>query len=67
MDIVFITLGVFLVCFAGMAVGVIVSDLRIKGSCGGLGNLFGESACDICNEKDRCKESDTEICEDGTV
>lgn len=66
MDIVFITLGVFLTCFAGMAIGVIISDLKIKGSCGGIGSLLGESSCDICSEKERCEETGREICEEGT-
>lgn len=65
MNIVFITLGVFLVCFAGMAIGVIISDLTIKGSCGGIGSMFGKSACDMCSEKDRCEETGREICEEG--
>ena len=65
MDIVFITIGVFLVCFAGMAVGVIFSDIKVKGSCGGMGAVFGEKACDLCNEKERCEETGREICEEG--
>ncbi len=44
-----ITLFVFLLVILGMAIGVIISDRRIKGSCGGLN---GE--CEFCPEKDRC-------------
>ena len=47
-------LGVFTVCavaFAAMAVGVIVSNRSLKGSCGGLSQISGlESACDICDK-----------------
>jgi hypothetical protein len=34
---------------AAMAVGVIVANRRIRGSCGGLGSIDGlESACEVC-------------------
>lgn len=47
----FITLGVFLIAMAGMAVGVLISNRRIKGSCGGLAGFKddqGNSICEAC-------------------
>ena len=47
----FIAAAVFAVALAGMAVGVIVSNRRIKGSCGGLAGLRdseGRSICEAC-------------------
>ena len=48
---------IFLVtlCFMGgavflMAIGVIVSNIRIKGSCGGLNRAIGES-CSVCGRE----------------
>ncbi len=65
MDTLIITTSVFLVAFTGMAVGVIIADKRIKGSCGGIGALMGKSACDMCALKEKCKSSEKEICEEG--
>ena len=66
MNLVLVTIAVFSLAFIGMAIGVILSDIRIKGSCGGLGAIFGGSSpCDICELKDRCEKSGKEICEDG--
>ncbi|MEN0109442.1 MAG: (Na+)-NQR maturation NqrM [Planctomycetota bacterium] len=48
-----IAAGVFAVALAGMAVGVIVSNRRIKGSCGGLNNFrdsVGNPICDACTK-----------------
>ncbi len=45
------SLVVFAVALVGMAIGVIVSNRRIKGSCGGLNNFKdeqGNSICDAC-------------------
>jgi hypothetical protein len=42
---------VFLIAVVGMAIGVIVSNRRIKGSCGGLANLrdeHGNTMCEAC-------------------
>jgi hypothetical protein len=40
--------GIFFIC---LAVGVIFSNKRLKGSCGGLANMTqenGKSMCEIC-------------------
>lgn len=65
MNIVFITVLVFVVAFAGMAVGVILSNRRIKGSCGGIANIMGESGCDACELKNKCKSTGKELCEEA--
>ena len=44
----FILLGLV---FAGMAIGVILSGKTIKGSCGGLNALPGQTHCSICNQE----------------
>lgn len=48
-----VTLAVFLIALTGMAVGVIISNRRIKGSCGGLAGFkdnAGNSICDVCTK-----------------
>lgn len=64
MNTVLITVAVFLIAFSGMAIGVIISNRRIKGSCGGIGAIMGGSACDMCSMKDKCEKSGTELCEE---
>ena len=48
--------GIFFIC---LAVGVIFSNKRLKGSCGGLANMTGEdgkSMCEICpNNESSCE------------
>ena len=60
---------VFAVALTGMAVGVIVSNRRIKGSCGGLANLRdsqGNTLCEACtNPSPDCSGNPTE--EDSVV
>ena len=47
---------IFMIVMVAMAVGVIVNDRAIKGSCGGLNDIEGLSgACDICEGKKVCK------------
>lgn len=52
MEIVFLTLGVFLGVILVMSVGVIFKRKPIAGSCGGIANLMG--SCDVCDMKSEC-------------
>ena len=55
MNLFFITFSVFLLVMISMAVGVIVNNRAIKGSCGGLNDIEGlKGACDICEGKKVC-------------
>lgn len=56
MEMFLITLGVLAVSITGMAVGVILSNRELKGSCGGLNKIIGED-CMFCEKKDECKEN----------
>lgn len=47
---------VFAVALAGMAIGVILSRKRLKGSCGGVANLrdeHGRTLCEACTNPSR--------------
>ncbi len=48
MEYFVVTLVVFAIALAGMAIGVIVSNRRIKGSCGGLAGFKDEQGNSIC-------------------
>lgn len=45
---ILISFVVFGVALTGMAIGVIVSNRRIKGSCGGLANLRDDQGKPVC-------------------
>lgn len=48
---------VFGLVIAGMAIGVIMGRAPIKGSCGGMGALGIDTACDLCGgNPQRCDE-----------
>ncbi len=51
-----VTLLVFGIFFLLMAVGVIISDIRLRGSCGGLNKVTGDD-CDFCEGDDDGSES----------
>lgn len=52
MNTFLITFLFFLLFVVVMAVGVIFSNRKIKGSCGGLNNVDGlEGECLLCNKK----------------
>lgn len=65
METILLAVAVFGIAFVGMAIGVIISNRSIKGSCGGIGAIFGSSACEICEKKNRCQETGKELCEEG--
>lgn len=50
---------IFALVMTGMAIGVIISNRRLKGSCGGLANLKdeqGNSICEACtNPSPECR------------
>lgn len=52
----FVTFLVFILFVAAMAVGVIFSNKKLKGSCGGLNNVDGlEGDCLLCSNK-KCEK-----------
>jgi len=56
MSLFLITFSVFVLVMTGMAIGVIVNNRAIKGSCGGLNDIDGlKGACDICEGKKVCR------------
>lgn len=68
---VLVTFGVFLAAIAAMSIGVILSNRRIEGSCGGLANIkdrHGNSVCDACtNPLPTCGGTDEGRARDETV
>ena len=61
MEIVILTLGVFLGVVLAMSVGVIFKRKPIQGSCGGIASLMG--SCDVCDMKDECVDKKKNDCE----
>ncbi len=59
MQTIVLSVIAFLLVFIAMAVGVILSNKPIKGSCGGIGALFGYTGCMFCDKKKtgKCKKS----------
>ena len=51
---ILISFVVMAVALFGMAIGVIISNKKLKGSCGGLGAVMGDD-CDFCEKKDECE------------
>lgn len=52
---------VFGVLFAAMAVGVILANKPLKGSCGGLNALGMKSNCEVCGgDDDECDRRNRE-------
>lgn len=61
MTLFLITVLVFCLVMAAMAVGVMNGRAPIKGSCGGIGALGVDAACEICGgNRQRCDEQTRE-------
>jgi hypothetical protein len=56
MEIMLVTMGVFLGAVLVMSVGVIFKRKPIQGSCGGIANIMGKAGCDICEMKSECAD-----------
>lgn len=57
MTLFLISMLVIGLVMAGMAVGVLAGRAPIKGSCGGMGSLGIDTACEICGgDPQRCDE-----------
>ena len=57
MSVFFMSFVVMALVVAAMAIGVILGREPIKGSCGGMGALGIDTACDICGgDPKRCDE-----------
>lgn len=57
MSLFFVSLLVICLVMAVMAVGVMNGRAPIKGSCGGMGALGIDTACEICGgDPNRCDE-----------
>lgn len=56
MQIVLLTFGIVAVLMGGMAVGVILSNKPLRGSCGGVG---GSCACEEAGKPGACKVEST--------
>ncbi|NVK25409.1 MAG: (Na+)-NQR maturation NqrM [Gammaproteobacteria bacterium] len=56
MKIFLLTLALLLVVFVAMSIGYLIKKKSIAGSCGGLGALGIEKACNCDNPCDKRKE-----------
>ena len=53
---------VFLLAVTGMAVGAIVANKRLAGSCGGLSAIEGMDTCNVCGrDLSEAKETGTAL------
>ncbi|QHQ35048.1 (Na+)-NQR maturation NqrM [Algicella marina] len=51
METLLLTFGILTLIMLGMAVGVIFTGRRIKGSCGGLNAIGDADQCLVCNKE----------------
>ena len=56
MSIFFITFGFFMVIVLAMSIGYIVQQKTLAGSCGGLGNVGIDKACNCDNPCEKRQE-----------
>lgn len=52
-----LVLAIFAILLAGMSIGVIMGRKPISGTCGGLGAMGIDGACEICGgDRNKCEE-----------
>lgn len=56
MQVFFLTLGLLLIVFVAMSVGYVFQKKSLAGSCGGLGTLGIDKACDCDNPCEKRQE-----------
>ncbi|WNC73383.1 (Na+)-NQR maturation NqrM [Thalassotalea psychrophila] len=56
MNIFLLTFGFFIVMFLAMAIGYIIQQKTLAGSCGGLGSIGIDKACNCDNPCEKRKE-----------
>ena len=62
MSMFLISVLVFGLVMAGMAVGVLMGRAPIKGSCGGLATLGMKEGCEICGgDRGKCEENTQKV------
>lgn len=60
MAILILTLTVMMLVMLGMAVGAILKNKPLKGSCGGLNAIGLKGDCEICGgDRNKCETSDS--------
>lgn len=57
--VILVAVVLFALCFAAMSIGVIVSDLQLRGSCGGDSVVGPDGAPMSCGS---CPKKEVEIC-----
>ncbi|WNC67591.1 (Na+)-NQR maturation NqrM [Thalassotalea nanhaiensis] len=56
MNIFLLTFGFFIVMFLAMAIGYVIQQKTLAGSCGGLGSIGIDKACNCDNPCEKRKE-----------
>ena len=57
MTTILLTIVIFALLIAGMAIGVLRGRKPIAGTCGGLNNMGGGGTCDLCGgDTQKCEE-----------
>lgn len=55
---VILAFAIFLLLFVCMAIGLIIQNKPLKGSCGGVARLMGNEDCSICGgNPQKCEEA----------
>lgn len=68
MTTILLSIGLFLLLFAAMAVGIMLGREPIKGSCGGMAALGMKGECEICGgDRTKCENAEAPVGGEGGV